>query len=127
VEIEAPSLEAGDSLELKRRRSPRSTNKPPAIRAGPKRLEQRMAEFNALVARVASDDRFTPNFTASNSAKRVRYLMEAVTAMGFGDASQALTWLRGSRIGSGIGTIWKRSRRNYSACGSAKVHKATPG
>ncbi|MFY9608230.1 MAG: CHAD domain-containing protein [Blastocatellia bacterium] len=71
-----------------------------AMRAA-ERLEQRMAEFNALAARShpTTDPRELHQLRIA--AKRVRYLLEAVTAMGFGEASQALTWLRGlqDRIG----------------------------
>lgn len=71
-----------------------------AMRAA-ERLEQRMAEFNALAARShpTTDPRELHQLRIA--AKRVRYLLEAVTAMGYGEATQALTWLRGlqDRIG----------------------------
>ena len=100
VDIEAPALEAGDSPELDAPTFPAIDEQAAAMRAAD-RLEQRMAEFNALVARShpTTDPRELHQLRIA--AKRVRYLLEAVTAMGFGDASQALTWLRGlqDRIG----------------------------
>ncbi|MEK6301398.1 MAG: CHAD domain-containing protein [Acidobacteriota bacterium] len=115
VDIETPPLEPGDSPELEASDSPELEggdspeleatfpaidDRAAAMRAAD-RLEQRMAEFNALVARShpTTDPRELHQLRIA--AKRVRYLLEAVTAMGFGDASQALTWLRAlqDRIG----------------------------
>jgi CHAD domain-containing protein len=108
VEIETPppepsestSFEGGDSPELEAPPFPEIDERAAAMRAA-ERLEQRMAEFNALVARShpTTDPRELHQLRIA--AKRVRYLLEAVTSMGFGDAAQALTWLRGlqDRIG----------------------------
>lgn len=97
---DSPELEPGDSPELEALPFPAIDEQGAAMRAA-ERLEQRMAEFNALVARShpTTDPRELHQLRIA--AKRVRYLLEAVTAMGFGDASQALTWLRGlqDRIG----------------------------
>lgn len=106
IDIEPAALEGGDSLDLEgvspeiEPPFPSIDEQAVAMRAA-ERLEQRMAEFNALVARShpTTDPRELHQLRIA--AKRVRYLLEAVTAMGFGDASQALTWLRGlqDRIG----------------------------
>jgi CHAD domain-containing protein len=71
-----------------------------AMRAA-ERLEQRMAEFNALVAKSHPTTDPSELHRLRIAAKRVRYLLEAVTEMGFGDATQALAWLRSlqDRIG----------------------------
>jgi CHAD domain-containing protein len=100
LDIEPPALEPGDSPELDAPPFPEIDEQAVAMRAA-ERLEQRMAEFNALVARSHPTTDPSELHQLRIAAKRVRYLMEAVTAMGFGDASQALTWLRGlqDRIG----------------------------
>jgi CHAD domain-containing protein len=96
---EGSVVEQGDSLEPQEP-FPAIDEQAAAMRAAD-RLEQRMAEFNALAARShpTTDPRELHQLRIA--AKRVRYLLEAVTAMGFGEASQALTWLRGlqDRIG----------------------------
>lgn len=96
---EGSAVEPGDSPEPEEP-FPAIDEQAAAIRAA-ERLEQRMAEFNALAARShpTTDPRELHQLRIA--AKRVRYLLEAVTAMGFGEASQALTWLRGlqDRIG----------------------------
>ena len=100
VEAEALALEGGEPPEPDTVPVLAIDEQAAAIRAA-ERLEQRMAEFNALVARShpTTDPRELHELRIA--AKRVRYLLEAVTAMGFGDATQALTWLRGlqDRIG----------------------------
>ena len=96
---EASTIEPGDSLEPEAP-FPAIDEQAAAMRAA-ERLEQRMAEFNALAARShpTTDPRELHQLRIA--AKRVRYLLEAVTAMGFGEATQALTWLRAlqDRIG----------------------------
>ena len=96
---EGSAVEPGDSPEPEEP-FPAIDEQAAAMRAA-ERLEQRMAEFNALAARShpTTDPRELHQLRIA--AKRVRYLLEAVTAMGFGEASQALTWLRGlqDRIG----------------------------
>lgn len=58
------------------------------------RLEERVAEFQALA------DQSHPSTNAQNlhqlriAAKRVRYLLEIISELGYGDASRALGWLR---------------------------------
>ena len=97
---ESISLEGSESPELEVPAFPEVDERAAAMRAA-ERLEQRMAEFNALVARSHPTTDPSELHQLRIAAKRVRYLLEAVTAMGFGDASQALTWLRGlqDRIG----------------------------
>lgn len=58
------------------------------------RLDQRLAEFQALVAQSHPTADPTDLHQLRIAAKRVRYLLEIVSQMGFGDASQALRWLR---------------------------------
>ncbi len=96
---EGSEVEPGDSPEPEEP-FPAIDEQAAAMRAA-ERLEQRMAEFNALAARShpTTDPRELHQLRIA--AKRVRYLLEAVTAMGFGEATQALNWLRGlqDRIG----------------------------
>lgn len=65
------------------------------------RLEQRLAEFQALVAQSHPTTDPADLHQLRIAAKRVRYLLEIVTQMGYGDASRALAWLRSlqDRIG----------------------------
>jgi len=58
------------------------------------RLNQRLTEFQALAALSLPTNDPTELHQLRIAAKRVRYLLEAVTQMGFGDASRALAWLR---------------------------------
>jgi len=65
------------------------------------RLDQRLAEFLALVAQSHPTTDPGDLHQLRIAAKRVRYLLEIVTQMGYGDASAALAWLRSlqDRIG----------------------------
>jgi CHAD domain-containing protein len=58
------------------------------------RLEQRLTEFQALAASSHPTNDPTELHQLRIAAKRVRYLLETVTQMGFGDATRALAWLR---------------------------------
>ena len=98
VEPSTPVL--ADSADLEAPAFPAVDEQGIAVRAA-ERLEQRMAEFNALVARSHPTTDPSELHRLRIAAKRVRYLLEAVTEMGFGDATQALAWLRAlqDRIG----------------------------
>ena len=58
------------------------------------RLDQRLAEFQALAALSHPTNNPAELHQLRIAAKRVRYLLEIVQEMGFGNASRALTWLR---------------------------------
>ena len=58
------------------------------------RLEQRMAEFQALAAQSHPATEAAELHQLRIAAKRVRYLMEIVSEMGYGSATRALAWLR---------------------------------
>ena len=58
------------------------------------RLDQRLTEFQALAALSLPTNDPTELHQLRIAAKRVRYLLETVTQMGFGDATRALAWLR---------------------------------
>ena len=58
------------------------------------RLEQRLAEFQALAAQSRPTNNPAELHQLRIAAKRVRYLLETVSEMGYGDASRALAWLR---------------------------------
>lgn len=58
------------------------------------RLDQRFEEFQAMAAQSQPTNNPAELHQLRIAAKRVRYLLEIVTDMGFGDASRALTWLR---------------------------------
>ena len=58
------------------------------------RLEQRLTEFQALVGQSHPTNDPAELHQLRIAAKRVRYLLENVSQMGFGDASKALLWLR---------------------------------
>ncbi|MEK6320571.1 MAG: CHAD domain-containing protein [Acidobacteriota bacterium] len=58
------------------------------------RLDQRLAEFQALVAQSHPTNDPAELHQLRIAAKRVRYLLEIVSAIGYGDASRALAWLR---------------------------------
>jgi hypothetical protein len=58
------------------------------------RLEQRLAEFQALVAISHPTNDASELHQLRIAAKRIRYLLEVVEEMGFGDATSALAWLR---------------------------------
>jgi CHAD domain-containing protein len=65
------------------------------------RLEQRLAEFQQLAAQSHPTRNPADLHQLRIAAKRVRYLLETVSRMGFGDATQALSYLRSlqDRIG----------------------------
>lgn len=58
------------------------------------RLDQRLAEFQALVAQSHPTNDPAELHQLRIAAKRVRYLLEIVSEIGYGDASRALAWLR---------------------------------
>jgi len=58
------------------------------------RLDQRLAEFQALVAQSHPTTDPAELHQLRIAAKRVRYLLEIVSEMGYGDVSRALAWLR---------------------------------
>lgn len=58
------------------------------------RLEQRLSEFHALVAQSHPTTDPADLHELRIAAKRLRYLMEVVTEMGYGEAARALIWLR---------------------------------
>ncbi|MGA9767650.1 MAG: CHAD domain-containing protein [Blastocatellia bacterium] len=65
------------------------------------RLEQRVAEFQTLAAQAHPATRAEELHMLRIAAKRVRYLLEIISQMGFGDATRAVVWLRNvqDRIG----------------------------
>ena len=99
-DVETSTLLLADSADLEAPAFPAVDEQGIAMRAA-ERLEQRMAEFNALVAKSHPTTDPSELHRLRIAAKRVRYLLEAVTEMGFGDATQALAWLRSlqDRIG----------------------------
>lgn len=58
------------------------------------RLDQRLAEFQAMAAQSQPTNNPAELHQLRIAAKRVRYLLEIVSEMGYGDASRALAWLR---------------------------------
>jgi CHAD domain-containing protein len=58
------------------------------------RLEQRLAEFQALAAQSHPSTDAGDLHQLRIAAKRVRYLLEIISELGYGDASRALGWLR---------------------------------
>ncbi|HVG21492.1 MAG TPA: CHAD domain-containing protein [Blastocatellia bacterium] len=58
------------------------------------RLEQRLAEFQALAAQSHPSTKAGDLHQLRIAAKRVRYLLEIISELGYGDASRALGWLR---------------------------------
>lgn len=58
------------------------------------RLDQRLEEFQALAAQSHPTNNPAELHQLRIAAKRVRYLLEIVTEMGYGDATRALAWLR---------------------------------
>ena len=65
------------------------------------RLEQRLAEFQILASQSNPKTEPAELHQLRIAAKRVRYLLEIVSEMGYGDAPRALSWLRNlqDRIG----------------------------
>jgi CHAD domain-containing protein len=58
------------------------------------RLDQRLAEFRAMAADAQPSTDPAEIHRLRIAAKRLRYLMEAVCHLGYGDASRAIAWLR---------------------------------
>ena len=58
------------------------------------RLGQRLAEFQVMVAQSHPTNDPAELHQLRIGAKRVRYLLEILSEMGYGDSSRALTWLR---------------------------------
>lgn len=58
------------------------------------RLEQRLAEFQALAAQSHPSTSAQDLHQLRIAAKRVRYLLEIISELGYGDGSRALGWLR---------------------------------
>ena len=58
------------------------------------RIEQRLSEFLALVAASHPTNDPAELHQVRIAAKRLRYLLEIVSEMGYGDAPRALAWLR---------------------------------
>jgi CHAD domain-containing protein len=58
------------------------------------RLDQRLEELQALAAQSHPTNNPAELHQLRIAAKRVRYLLEIVSEMGYGDASRALAWLR---------------------------------
>jgi CHAD domain-containing protein len=58
------------------------------------RLEQRLAEFRALAVQSHPSTNASDLHQLRIAAKRVRYLLEIISDLGYGDASRALGWLR---------------------------------
>jgi CHAD domain-containing protein len=65
------------------------------------RLEQRLAEFQLLASQSHPKTDPVELHQLRIAAKRIRYLLEIVSEMGYGDAPRALSWLRNlqDRIG----------------------------
>jgi hypothetical protein len=65
------------------------------------RLDQRLAEFGLLASEAHAATEPAELHQLRIAAKRVRYLLELVSEMGFGNATRALLWLRSlqDRIG----------------------------
>jgi CHAD domain-containing protein len=64
-----------------------------ALRAA-ERIEQRLSEFLALVAASHPTNDPAELHQVRIASKRLRYLLEIVSEMGYGDAPRALAWLR---------------------------------
>jgi CHAD domain-containing protein len=58
------------------------------------RLDQRVAEFLALAAQSHPATEAAELHELRIAAKRVRYLFEIISELGYGDATRALAWLR---------------------------------
>jgi len=58
------------------------------------RIDQRLAEFKTMAAEAEPSSDPTEIHQLRIAAKRLRYLMESVSRLGYGDASQAIGWLR---------------------------------
>ncbi|MFY9570024.1 MAG: CHAD domain-containing protein [Blastocatellia bacterium] len=64
------------------------------VKFAAERLDQRLEEFQALVAKSHPATHPAELHKLRIAAKRVRYLLEIISQMGIGDAAGALTWLR---------------------------------
>jgi len=64
-----------------------------ALRAA-ERIEQRITEFQALAAQSQPATNPAELHQLRIAAKRLRYLLEIVSEMGYGDTARALAWLR---------------------------------
>ncbi|HEX5734651.1 MAG TPA: CHAD domain-containing protein [Blastocatellia bacterium] len=64
-----------------------------ALRAA-ERIEQRLSEFQLLAAQSHPTTNPAELHQLRIAAKRLRYLLELVSGMGYGDAVRALAWLR---------------------------------
>lgn len=58
------------------------------------RLEQRLTEFQTLAVQSHPSTNAQDLHQLRIAAKRVRYLLEIISELGYGDASRALRWLR---------------------------------
>ena len=86
VNDDAPAVEAtAETMELDERS---------VAGYAAERLDQRLGEFQALAAQSHPTNNPAELHQLRIAAKRVRYLLEIVTEMGYGDASRALAWLR---------------------------------
>ena len=65
------------------------------------RLKQRVTEFHTLAAQAHPATRAEELHQLRIAAKRVRYLLEIISQMGYGDGTRAIAWLRNvqDRIG----------------------------
>jgi len=61
------------------------------------RLRQRLAEFQAKALRTHATDKPAEIHELRIAAKRLRYLIEALSQMGYGDASRAVEWLKATQ------------------------------
>jgi len=61
---------------------------------GADRLDQRLAEFQLLASEVHTKNSPAEYHQLRIAAKRIRYLLEIVSEMGYGDAYRTLAWLR---------------------------------
>lgn len=104
--FDIPSTCEGTDGTLDSEREPTAT---PAVEMPPKevvldeqrvaayaaeRLDQRFAEFQALAALSHPTNDPAELHQLRIAAKRVRYLLEIVSEMGYGDVTRALAWLR---------------------------------
>ena len=98
--IEQPVSETSGAIESKAKPGPREATKLASIddrsvaAYAADRLDQRLGEFLALAAQAMPTGDPADLHQLRIAAKRVRYLLEIVSQMGYGDASTALAWLR---------------------------------
>jgi CHAD domain-containing protein len=77
-----------------RRQAPLLIDERKVARRAADRLDQRLAEFQALAAEAHPTTDPLEIHRLRIAAKRLRYLMEAVCRLGYGDATRAIGWLR---------------------------------